>query len=196
MDHSGIFTLGEFKGREVLKLAPDAYIELNGGTETKLISPVSAGSSSLDMRGGVSSISIQTGVAPGGSSNCTIEIIAPQYKGFHEDYYITMPSGVKVPFFIPMMEIKVFMKGRFLKYGSPVYYQTFWGFIKEVSENYSGGVTTFSLSCGDMLSWWKYQTVSLIPGAFDSHLYDGQKIESAPTIFKDLNPFEIIVKLC
>lgn len=195
MDHSGIFTLREFKGREVLKLAPDAYIELNGGTETKLISPISAGSSSLDMRGGVSSISIQTGVAPGGSSNCTIEVIAPQYKGFHEDYYITMPSGVKVPFFIPMMEIKVFMKGRFLKNGAPVYYQTFWGFIKEVSENYSGGVTTFSLNCGDMLSWWKYQTVSLIPGSFDSSLYGGQKIESAPTIFKDLNPFEIIVKL-
>lgn len=198
MDHSGIFTLREFKGREVLKLAPDAYIELNGGTETKIISPVSSltsRSKSLDMRGGVSSISTQSGVSPGGSSNCTIEIIAPQYKGFHEDYYITMPSGVKVPFFIPMMEVKVFMKGRFFKNGSPIYYQTFWGFIKEVSENYSGGVTTFSLSCGDMLSWWKYQTVSLIPGAFDSHLYGGQTIESAPTIFKDMNPFEIIVKL-
>ena len=198
--YSGIYTLSEFRGREVLKLAPDAFIEINGSLETRIITSTSFSGKPTDFRSGVSSITTNMTNSSAGASTCTIDIVAPQFKGFHQDYYITLPSGVKIPFFIPMMEVKVFIKGRFLdeKTGMPKYYQSFWGFIKDIAENYTGGVTTFSLTCPDMLHWWSYQEINLIPGSSDHSYFGGGIIGSGgdvTTTFRRMNAFQIIIKL-
>ncbi len=196
---SGIFTQKEFNyRRSTLRIAPDAYIIINGAYGARVVSPCfSSGKQTLDVRGGVTSVSISAAVSPAGASRATVEVIAPQFKGLHEDYYITLPNGTKIPFFIPMQEIKIFMKGRFLEaeYNyEPRYYPVFWGMITTVSENYSGGVNTFSITCEDMLSWWKYQKITLRPSSADM-LFGGTVADSFATVFKNLNAWEIIYTL-
>jgi hypothetical protein len=200
---SGIFTLREFVNRNVLKLAPDGFITINGSLGSRVIVPVETGSNGeavtkdLDVRGGVSSIGVTGAVSPPGANRASIEVIAPQHKGLHEDYYVTLPTGVRVPFFAPMMEVKIYMKGRFLDAADgyvPKYYPVFWGFINEISENYSGGVHTFSINCSDMLTWWKYQKITLRPSAFNTY-FGAPLAKNVPTVFENLNPWQIIVAL-
>jgi len=196
---SGIFSLNEFNNRTPLKLAPDGFVVINGALGAKVITPNSfAGDTrKLSMRGGITSISINSAISPPGSSRATIEVVAPQYKGLHEDYYVTLPTGVKIPYFCPMMEIKIYMKGRFLDSSDGYktkYYPVFWGLITDVTENYSGGSFTFSITCSDMLVWWKWQKVTLRPSSFNS-LYGAPYLEKFPTLFKNLNPWEIILAL-
>ena len=197
---SGIFTQAEFKGREVLKLAPDAFVSINGALGARIVAPVDVkGTQSLEMRGGVTSINVNGAIKPSGASRATIEVIAPQYKGLHEDYYVSLPNGTRTPYFVPMMEIVVYMKGRYMVEDNrgvprPKYYPVFWGMILEVSENYSGGVSTFSLNCGDVLSWFKYQKINVKASA-QAYLFGSPVNDRVPTVFENLNPWEIIMTL-
>jgi hypothetical protein len=143
-DKSGLFSFNEFKFRgSVLKLAPDAFITINGAIGSRVLSPADTnGKKDLDVKGGITSITVNAAVAPAGATRATIEVIAPLFKGMHEDYYINLPNGTKVPFFMPMMEVKIYMKGRFLEseyQNAPRYYPVFWGMITNVTESYTGG---------------------------------------------------------
>lgn len=196
---SGIFFQQEFNyRRSTLRIAPDAYVVINGAYGARVVSPCfGSGKQTVDVRGGVTTMNISAAISPAGASRATLEVIAPQFKGLHEDYYITLPNGTKIPFFIPMQEIKIYMKGRFLESDyndEPRYYPAFWGMITAVSENYSGGVFTFSLSCEDMLSWWKYQKITLRPSATNI-LFGGPTIDRFPTVFMNMSAWEIIYTL-
>ena len=195
---SGIFTQQEFEGRNVLKLAPDAFITINGSLGARIVSPTTMkGTQDLEVRGGVTSISVNAAIRPAGATRATIEIVAPQYKGLHEDYYVTLPNGTRIPFFIPMMEVKIFMKGMYLdkKTKRTKYYPVFWGLITEVTENYSGGNFTFSITCQDVLNWWKHQMITLRPANTSMGMYGAAAAARVPTIFERLNAFETIVAL-
>ena len=189
---SGLFTIKEFKHRNVLKLAPDAFVTINGGVKGKVVVPVeSSGSTAVKKdkkcESGISSINVSAAITPG-SGKANIEIIAPQYKGLHEDYYVTLPTGVKVPYFI-MMEVKVYMKGFFLDASDsykPKYYPVFWGFITEVTESYNAGNYTISLVCSDMLSFWKYTNIIVVPGQPGGAGYGPTASGFFPSIFKNL----------
>lgn len=196
---SGIFSIREFSyRRNVLKLAPDAFITINDATTQKVVAPMEAiGSKTSDSRGGISTINVSCAVNPAGASRATIEVIAPQYKGLHEDYYITNPNGTRTNVFTPMMEIKIYMKGRFLeeeyKY-APRYYPVFWGMIVSVQENYASGAYTFTLTCEDLLCWWKYQKIALTSSVIMA-FYGGAGMDRFPSVFKNMSPWEIIVSL-
>ena len=195
---SGLFTVNEFRNRNVLKYAPDGFIVINGSLGARVVSPINiSGTQDMEIRGGVTSVSINAALNPSGASKANIEIIAPQYKGLHEDYYVTLPNGARIPYFIPMMEVKVYLKGQFLRAENnykPQYYPAFWGLILDVTETYSSGVNTFSLSCGDLLSWWKHQKITLRPASL-------QAVQGAPTankfatVFENMNPWEVVYSL-
>jgi len=196
---SGMFSVREFNyRRNVLRIAPDAFITISDAINQRVISPIDPeGSKITDTRGGIASINVSCSVSPAGSSRATIEIIAPQYKGLHVDYYTTLPNGAKVPIFTPMMEIKIYMKGRYLEQEyeySPRYYPVFWGMIVGVQENYNAGASTFSLTCEDLLCWWKYQKVTLQSGVITA-FYHGAKMDRFPSTFQNMSPWEIILAL-
>lgn len=196
---SGLFTIQEFQFRKnVLKLAPDAFVQLNGAFKNRILSPLQAtGDQDIDIRGGVTNINVSAAISPPGASRATIEVIAPQYKGLHEDYYITLPNGVRVPVFIPMTEIRIFMKGRYLEESkgyAPQYYPVFWGMITGVQENYANGVYTFTLTCEDFLVWWKFQQINLTPSAI-TNLFGGAFKNRFPSAFTNLSAWEIIYAL-
>ena len=210
MDSSGLFSAKAFMNRDILKLAPDAFVVMNNAFGNRVIAPMDATSSSgfgvpgdlsskIYMQGGVTSIGVNCSVSPAGAGKASIEVIAPQYKGMHNDYYIDMPNGVRIPYFLPMTEVKIFMKGRFIesdpmfKY-KPQYYPVFWGFITGINENYSGGASTFSISCSDMLSWWSFQKLTLKSAAKQIGM-GAPAADKFPTVFQYLNPWETIYAL-
>lgn len=197
-DRSGLFSFDEFKFRgSVLKLAPDSFVTINGAIGSRVLSPADPdGRKTLDVKGGITNITVNAAVAPAGSSRATIDVTAPIFKGMHEDYYINLPNGTKVPFFMPMMEVKIYMKGRFLESGysyEPRYYPVFWGMITNVSETYSGGAYNFSITCEDILAWWKYQKINLRSTAID--MTGGAPIPGVLTIFENLDAWQSIYTL-
>lgn len=196
---SGLFAPNEFRNRALLRLAPDGFVSINGALGARVLSPVNVNNKrGLEVRGGMTSINVNLALSPPGASTANLEVIAPQYKGLHEDYYVNLPNGTKIPYFTPMMEVKVYMKGRFLDESTgyrPQYYPVFWGFITEVSEGYSGGVSTFSIKCADILAWWKYQKITLRPSAVQSLFGNNLSMNKFPTVFENMTPWEVIYAL-
>jgi DNA-binding protein Fis len=200
-----IFDLNDFNYRRVIKLAPDAFITINGAFGGRVISPINKDTAqTIDIQGGVTTININSSINPPASGRATIQIIAPEYTGLHtrstsnsSGYWITLPSGAKVPYFLPMQEVQVFMKGRFLYTdNNPVYYRTFWGFITDITEDYNSGITSLSLQCADMLTWWKYQKLTISPNEFTAVFTQGNVADNNfPTLFKWRNPWQIITQL-
>lgn len=196
---SGLFTLKEFSyRRNVLKLAPDAFVVINGALTSRILSPMqSKTTQDIDIRGGITSINVSAAVSPPGASRATIEVVAPMYKGLHEDYYVTLPNGTRVPFFMPMMEVKIYMKGRYLESEFdyvPRYYPVFWGMITNVQENYSAGNFTISISCEDFLCWWRHQKITINPSVQDT-FFGGAPQTRFPSVFEKMSAWEIIYSL-
>lgn len=197
-----ILELSDFNYRRVIKLAPDAFVTVNGAFGGRVISPTE-GTQDIDLQGGITSISTSSAVSPVGAGKATIQITAPDYKGLHtkstsssNGYWITLPSGAKIPYFLPMMELQIFMKGRFLKgtKKEPTYYRVFWGFITDITEDFNDGTNRLTLQCNDMLNWWKYQKISVSPNEM-SAMMGGPPVTPMSTIFKNKNPWQIIIQL-
>jgi hypothetical protein len=209
-NNSGIFSFPEFKNRGIIKLAPDALVYIGGSTTIQVIAPASSSgiNGKLDFNDGITSISVQNVNDPPGSSTASIEVTAPIY-GENSKYWVNFPTAysagnvtavTRMPVFTPMMEVKIFFKGRFMldtpNALTPVYYPAFWGLLTAVEENYSGGVHKISLRCVDMLHWWAYSTITFHPVP-ESNIAAGfgQTITPYASIFELANPFSIIKRL-
>jgi hypothetical protein len=203
-DLNGIFTLKEFYNRGVVKLAPDVLVYVGGSLTTSIIAPVSSNNGNLSFNDGISSVSVQNIVDPPGSSSANIEIVTPLY-GPNSKYWVLYPgpdpsdpnsNPVRAPLFIPMMEVKIYFKGRFLVNNQPKYYPAFWGFITNVDESYNGGVYKISVICADILHWWHYSTINIHPIVEANQMAGGHlPLTVWATIFNTSNPFQIIYNL-
>ena len=197
---SGLFTLKEFYNRGVIKLAPDALVYIGGSLTTSVIAPVSGKDDTISFNDGITSINVQNNVDPPGTSSASIEITTPIY-GENSKYWtffkgIDSNSPVRAPLFVPMMEVKIYFKGRYMVKGSPKYYPAFWGFITNVEENYSGGVFKINLTCADVLHWWAYSTINIHPIPEANIMSGGNlSLTAFSTVFKRLNPYQILYRL-
>jgi len=205
MGNDGIFTLDEFTSRGVVKLAPDALVYIGGGMNINVVSSV-GGSNNLSLNDGITNISINNTTETPGSSTASIEISTPIY-GETSKYWIEFPgiqanTIARAPLFLPMMEVKVYFKGRFMVKNSknyqdqPKYYQAFWGFITHVEESFSGGLYKITLQCGDILHWWSYHKINVHPTPESNAYFGGsQPLTFWSTIFKDANVFSVMRSL-
>jgi len=196
-DH-GIFTIDEFYNRGVIKLAPDVLVYIGGSLQTTVLAPVVTGNNTISFNDGITNVSIQNNVDPPGSSTANIEVVTPIY-GPSSNYWTTYdtPNGkVRAPVFVPMLEIKIYLKGRFMVDMKPRYYPAFWGFITQVDENFSGGIYKFTLNCADMLHWWAYSSLNVHPVP-ESNIYASGKqgLTVYSTVFKRANPYNILYTL-
>ena len=211
--NSGFFSLNE-NSRKVTKLAPDLFVSFNNALGTQIVNPVttkpdsyknadSTNAKTTNYSGGITSVSTSASVSPG-SGTCTIQISTPMYEGMHTTYYITNPDGTKTSFFQPMTEVKVYAKGRFLTTAlsgssaadsnSPKYYVIFWGLVTGVNEQSSGATSNVTLSCKDMLSWWRYQSISVSTSAINTQ-YGGKTTAPTGTLLRFMNPWELIINM-
>lgn len=197
---SGLFTLKEFYNRGVIKMAPDVLVYIGGSLTTKVVAPVSGRDSNLSFNDGITTVNVQNNMDPPGSSTASIEITTPIY-GENSNYWvhyegIDSSTPVRAPLFIPMMEVKIYFKGRFMVKDQPRYYPAFWGFITNVEENYSGGVYKINLTCADVLHWWAYSTINVHPvPASNIAASGGQSLTIFSTVFNRKNPFQIMYQL-
>jgi hypothetical protein len=99
--------------------------------------------------------------------------------------------------FSTMYEVEIFTTGRYLvgNEGKPRYYPIFWGFVTNVSYNWSGGVTTIDLQCKDILYWWQLSPVNLIPQVATVVTDSRVAKDVLNKSFANCNPFEVLVKL-
>ena len=196
---SGLFTVQQFKNRGIIKLAPDVLVYVSGSFSAMMIAPVSSRDQAVTFNDGITNVSINNSIEPG-QSTATIQITTPIY-GETSHYWVTFQDpdtgkNRRVPYFVPMMEVKIYLKGRFLSDGQPRYYPAFWGLINTVEENFSGGVFTLNLNCVDMLHWWHWSTVNIHPvPATNIAVGGGLDLTPWSTIFKRSNPYVIIWRL-
>jgi hypothetical protein len=207
-DLNGIFTLKEFYNRGVVKLAPDVLVYIGGSLTTSIIAPVSSNNGNLSFNDGITSVSVQNVLDPPGASSANIEIATPIY-GPNSKYWVLFPgpdptdpnsNPVRAPLFVPMMEVKVYFKGRYLVNGQPKYYPSFWGYITSVDETYNGGIYKINLVCADMLHWWSHSLLNIHPTIESdaiATLVPGGYLPLTvwATIFETSNPFQIIYAL-
>lgn len=195
---SGLFTLSEFRSRGIIKLAPDVLVYVGGHLTTAIIAPVSSTNQNVSFNDGITTISIQNNVDPPGSSSANIELTTPIYNESSKYWtsFYTDGKTYRIPIFGPMMEVKIYFKGRFLVDMQPKYYPAFWGLITNVEENYSGGAYKINLQCVDMLHWWSYVQINTHPVPESNvAMGGGQTLTPYQTIFKNANPFTIMWRL-
>lgn len=197
--NSGMFTQSEFQSRGVIKLAPDILVYIGGNLKTMVLAPVQNTNPDIAFNDGITTVNVQNSIENPGNSTASIEVITPIY-GPGSQYWVELPGLAKkttmMPVFVPMMEVKIYMRGRFMVNMQPKYYPIFWGFITTVEENYSGGVYKINIQCGDMLHWWQYVQINIhpVPGS-NYAVGGGQTITAYHSIFKAQNPFTILWRL-
>lgn len=167
----------------VVRLAPDGFMTLNGDTH---ITSCRGCGKRIDLNGLTTSISVDLNIdgAPGGA---TIALSIPRH--LQDDFF---QDGMLI--LTTMMEVEVYYKGYYLVDGQVKYYRSFWGLVTSVSEEYSGGEYTVSLTCSDILHWWNVQQINMNPS------YTGAKKSSLGLqllggAFRNTHPYDIIWNL-
>jgi hypothetical protein len=141
---------GPFQGtwqpgtRPTVVTAPDALVYINGRPDLTACSNCKR---RFDFNKYVTSVQVDLSVesAPGSAS---VNLSVPLHAV--DDFFVDGRPIVSA-----MMEVEIYAKGYYLVAGMPQYYPIFWGLITEVSDNYSSGEHTVSISCADILKWWE-----------------------------------------
>lgn len=178
---------GPFEGtwqqgiRPTVVTAPDALVYFNG--ESQIIGCASC-QRRFDLNKYITSIQVDLNVdsVPGSAS---INMSIPRHSV--DEFYF---DGN--PMITPMMEVEIFAKGYFLLEGLPQYYPIFWGLVTEVSDNYSGGEHTFTISCADILKWWELCKMNVTP-AFGTSGQLGKNLFG--NVLYGTNPYDVIWSL-
>ena len=152
MDNQSVLN-DSYRQPETLQLAPDALLFING---SNLIEDPDG--KPFDVRQDITEISTNLGIdSVPGTANFTISY--PSHSGGRSG--LTKYQNLKI-----MSEIEIYFRGRFPKKVGPQvfrypYYQAFWGMISSISQNYSDGVNTISVSCVDILRWWQITNLTV-----------------------------------
>jgi hypothetical protein len=170
--------------RRVIRQAPDCLVYLQG----ELTLPSGASPfRRVEIQPLITSVTTSMSVAaPPGTADISMQI--PTH--LNDD----LRRGGRL-ILTPMMEVRIYMKGAYLLNGAPQYYPVFWGVVREVSESYSGGEHSVSLSCEDMTYWWKVQFINTNPSALALESGQARNFTAEGNVFTGLNPFQVLYTL-
>jgi hypothetical protein len=169
-DTQNVLTDG-YRQPETVQLAPDALLFINGSNLMQ-----DSEGNTFDIRQDITEIetNLSTEQSPG-TAGFTISY--PSTSGGRE-------GQSKYKNLLIMSEVMIYFRGRFLKQTQSTqqvailyaektqiqypYYQAFWGVITSITENYSDGVNTISVSCADILRWWQITNITINPSLLSS----------------------------
>ncbi|MDO8640281.1 MAG: hypothetical protein Q7R33_01955 [Nitrosarchaeum sp.] len=165
----------------VATVAPDAIIFIEGKRTIELkrvdddgkINPVQ-----VDFMRYVSSISTSKGIdkVPGEAS---IELKAP--KHVMNGIFGNLKDALST-----MLEVEIYMTGRFLVGDETLYYPTFWGIISNLSDTKTAGdLSTVSVTCVDMMRWLEMTKINIQVSVINAAI----PINSDANAKQDVNPF-------
>jgi len=178
--------LGTYNTRPVIVQAPDAIVYINEEHTIPICLECDAKVPIKDYITAVSS-SLSTEGSGGGTAN--IDITVPRHANvtFIRDGKSALAN---------MMEVEIWYKGAFTVNGLSRYYRGFWGYINNISEDYSDGNHSISLSCVDMLSYWNVIKFNVNASLVASRVSGQRSIITAwGTRFQKANPFQILARL-
>ena len=207
-NRAGIFTsAARWQRKKVILLAPDAIVFINGNTE----GPICLNCRNItDFKDDIVSVSVSNTI-DGQIPTASISIRAPRHS--KKNYY---KNGRLI--FSLMQEVEIAFKGRFLTVGddpcnsdsntvsndteeieitpaSPKYYTNFWGFISDISEDYSSGEHNIEISCAGMLKWWEIMQCNLHPTDFQLQIDPKLNKDLFMRYFANRNPYQMIQNL-
>lgn len=181
---SGFSGTNNPNSRPRLVISPDSYIAVQGQT-----SIVGCGECSrkININDYVTGFSTEASIdsAPGSS---TIQLSIPQnsVNNFYAENQFII---------IPMMEIEIFSKGYYNVSGVPQYYRVFWGIVSTVTENWSDGVATVTLSCKDILRWWELTSLTTNPAYLEAFGSSAGNYQLFQNRFSRMNHYAVIASL-
>lgn len=170
--------------RPYVTLTPDVFVAIQGET-----SVIGCGECrrEININDYVTGISTEASIdsAPG-SATINLSVPDTDVNNFYVDGQLVI---------IPMMEVEIYAKGYFLIGGFPQYYRIFWGLVSSVSKSWSGGTTTISINCKDILRWWELTMVTINPAYTESFGGSAGGYQLWQNQFAAMNPATIIIKL-
>lgn len=170
--------------RPYVTLTPDVYIALQG--ETSVIACPDC-RREVNFNDYVTGVSTEASVdSPPGSATINLSIPDNDVNDFYSDGQFII---------IPMMEIEVYAKGYFLVGGFPQYYRIFWGLVSSVTKDWSGGSTTISISCRDILRWWELTNTTINPAFTESAGSSAGSYQLWQNQYAGMNPYSVIINL-
>lgn len=177
---------GPFQGtyvsgvRPTIVTAPDALVYLNGNSEAVGCPQCKK---KFPFNRYITSIQVDLSIdSPPGSANINLSIPHHTVDNFFFD---------GEPIVSPMMEVEIFAKGHFLVEGIPQYYPIFWGLVTEVTDSWSGGETSVTIHCADILKWWEVCKMA-VNSAFTSPQPGALGMSLMGNVFFGANPYDLI----
>jgi hypothetical protein len=159
--------------------APDVLVYINGELDV-----IGCGScrKRFDINKYVTSVSVDLNVqsSPGSAS---VNLSIPRHT--IDDFFV---EGT--PIVTPMMEIEIYAKGYYLVEGLPQYYPIFWGIVTEVTDSYSNGEQTATITCSDILKWWEICKMNINSAFGVTNTQVGKSIFG--NVFFGMNPYDVI----
>ncbi len=135
----------------------------------------------------ITGISTEASVdSPPGSATINLSIPDTDVNDFFVDGQLII---------IPMMEVEIYAKGYFLVGGFPQYYRIFWGLVSSVSKSWSGGTTSVTINCKDILRWWELTNVTINPAFIDPFGSSAGGYQLWGNQFAGQNPYTVIIAL-
>jgi len=171
--------------RPYVVVTPDVYVAFQGET-----SIIGCGEClrQVSVNDYVTGISTEASVDSGTPGSATINLSIPDNDV--NDFYVDGQLLI-----IPMMEVEIYSKGYFLVGGFPQYYRIFWGLVSSVSKSWSGGTTTISISCKDILRWWEITMTTTNPGFIDKFGSSAGNFQFWGNQYAGMNPYTVIISL-
>lgn len=170
-----------YYAKPVVNLAPDALIYLNGKESVYTCLRCRKEASVIN---DVTNLSVTLTLEGKAAANFTI--VSPK----HDPNRWQTSGQTKI---LPMFEVEIFMRGRFLVNGEPRYYPVFWGIVSSVEDGYSDGQETLAVTCDGILRWWEITKVNATPSVTDAQIFPSSVEPSVWTnIFGDLGPYDIM----
>lgn len=166
--------------RPTIVTAPDALVYINGNAEALTCAQCQR---RFPFNKYITSIQVDLSIdsVPG---SATINLSIPRHSV--DDFFFDGD-----PIVAEMMEIEIFAKGHFLVEGLPQYYPIFWGLVTEVTDDYSGGETTVTIHCADILKWWELCKMAT-NSALTSPQPGARGMSLLGNVFYGSNPYDMI----
>jgi len=170
--------------RPFISFAPDIYVSLQGET-----SVIGCGECKrkVNYNDFITSVSTEASVdSPPGSATIQMSIPDNSKNEFFVDGQFLI---------IPMMEVEIYCKGYYLVGGVPQYYRIFWGIVQNVSKSWSGGTTSITINCKDILRWWELTYTTTNPAFVDGFGSSAGYYQLFQNQFAGQNPYVTILQL-
>ena len=170
--------------RPYVTLTPDVYVSLQGQTTV-----IACGqcNSTININSYLTGISTEASTdSPPGSATINLTIPDNDVNNFYVDGQLVI---------IPMMEVEIFAKGYYLQGGFPQYYRIFWGIVSTITKDWSGGSTTVSIQCKDILRWWEVTNVTSNTALLNKVGSSAGAYNEWQNQFAGMNPYTTIIKL-